>query len=131
MTPPDDFAEADLPPVAQPPERMTVGPPAIPRRATSAPHLPGSKYFTLRYLLNALLAEGESVIESPALSDDTAVLTRAMRALGAMARWARAEAGGAAAWNLRVVGVGGRLRRPVDGALRMGNAGAALRLLLG
>jgi 3-phosphoshikimate 1-carboxyvinyltransferase len=135
MTPLDDFAfaDADLPPVAQPPERVTVGPPASPRRATSAPHLPGSKYFTLRYLLNALLAEGESVIESPALSDDTAVLTRAMRALGATARWERAGAGGgdAAGWNLRVVGVGGRPQRPADGALRMGNAGAVLRLLLG
>jgi 3-phosphoshikimate 1-carboxyvinyltransferase len=134
MTPPDDFAYADtdLPPVALPPERVTVGPPAIPRRANRAPHLPGSKYFTLRYLLNALLAEGESVIESPALSDDTAVLTHAMRALGAAARWERAGAGGdAAGWNLRVVGVGGRPQRPVDGALHMGNAGAALRLLLG
>ncbi|HEX8730259.1 MAG TPA: 3-phosphoshikimate 1-carboxyvinyltransferase [Ktedonobacterales bacterium] len=126
------FAEADLPPVALPPERVTVGPPASPNRATSAPRLPGSKYYTLRYLLNALLAEGESVIESPALSDDTAVLTRAMRALGATARWEHVRFGGdTTGWNLRVVGVGGRPQRPAVGALRMGNAGAALRLLLG
>ena len=122
-------ADADLPPVAQPPERVTVGPPAAPRRAPSAPRLPGSKYYTLRYLLNALLADGESLLAGPALSDDTAVLTRALRALGATARWEQSD--DAASWSLRLVGVGGRPQRPADGALRMGNAGAALRLLLG
>lgn len=130
-----EFAEADLPPIPQPPQRVFVGPPSGERQAVRAPRLPGSKYYTLRYLLNALLAEGESVVEGPALSDDTAVLTRAMRALGATARWEPAgeEAGanGEAGWNLRVVGIGGRPRRPADGALRMGNAGAVLRLLLG
>jgi 3-phosphoshikimate 1-carboxyvinyltransferase len=133
-----EFDEADLPPVASPPERVFVGPRAAVERATSAPRLPGSKYYTLRYLLNALLAEGESVVAGPALSDDTAVLTRTMRALGASARWEPAEpaepvdaSGETGGWNLRVMGVGGRPRRPADGVARVGNAGAVLRLLLG
>jgi 3-phosphoshikimate 1-carboxyvinyltransferase len=134
-----DFADADLPPVAQPPQRVFVGPPGHVRGAVGQPRLPGSKYYTLRYLLNALLAEGESLVEAPALSDDTAVLARAIRALGGVARWERgagdgvrdAERDAAAGWNLRVVGVGGRPQTPADGALQMGNAGAALRLLLG
>src|SRR5258707_4460171 len=94
---------------------------------TDAPALPGSKYYTLRYLLNALLAAGESVVRFPARSEDTAVLVAALRALGARVRWEREEAD----WRLRVAGTGGRLQAPPDGVLRMGNAGAVLRLLLG
>ena len=66
--------------------------PQPPRRATiqlgdAAPDevelwLPGAKYYTLRYLLAAFLAEGESRVRNPALSDDTAVLVQAIRALG-------------------------------------------------
>lgn len=129
----DYAAEAELPPLTQPPTRVFVGPPTSPR-TLAAPHLPGSKYYTLRYLLNALLADGESVVEGPALSDDTAALVRAIRALGGAARWEREEtpaSDGPAGWNLRVVGVGGHPRRPPDGVLRVGNAGAVLRLLLG
>ena len=44
---------------------------------------PSSKYHTLRYILAAFLAEGESVVNYPALSDDTDVLLRACRELGA------------------------------------------------
>jgi 3-phosphoshikimate 1-carboxyvinyltransferase len=129
----NDFADAELPPVAQPPQHVFVGPPTDEQHTAGEPRLPGSKYYTLRYLLNALLAEGESLVEAPALSDDTAVLVRAIRALGGVARWERSadETAGAVGWNLRVVGVGGRPQRPVDGVVRMGNAGAALRLLLG
>src|SRR5258708_14778426 len=94
---------------------------------TDAPALPGSKYYTLRCLLNALLAAGESVVRFPARSEDTAVLVAALRALGARVRWEREEAD----WRLRVAGTGGRLQAPPDGVLRMGNAGAVLRLLLG
>src|SRR5258706_7443308 len=46
---------------------------------TDAPALPGSKYYTLRYLLNALLAAGEGVMRFPARSEDTAVLVAALR----------------------------------------------------
>ena len=51
-----------------------------------------------------------------------------MRALGAVARW---ERDGDGAWALRVGGCGGRPARPADGVIHAGNAGAALRLLLG
>ena len=51
-----------------------------------------------------------------------------MRALGAVARWERDSDG---AWALRVDGCGGRPERPADGVIHAGNAGAALRLLLG
>ena len=130
---PLDAADAELPPLAQPPQRVYVGPPAGPH-VLAEPRLPGSKYYTLRYLLNALLADGESIVDGPALSDDTAVLVRAIRALGGSARWEReqaAEGGGSPRWNLRVVGVAGRPKAPPDGVLHLGNAGAALRLLLG
>src|SRR5262249_30461541 len=95
--------------------------------------LPGSKYYTLRYLLNALLADGESVVRHPALSDDTAVLVRALRALGAEATWEQVggEQEASEGWQLRVRGVGGRPRVPPGGVLQLGNAGAVLRLLLG
>src|SRR5258706_3197238 len=49
---------------------------------TDAPALPGSKYYTLRYLLNALLAAGESVVHFPARSEDTAVLVAALPGVG-------------------------------------------------
>jgi 3-phosphoshikimate 1-carboxyvinyltransferase len=122
--------------------------------ATGAqPRPPSSKYYTLRYVLAAFLAEGESLVRAPAASDDTEVLVGAIRALGARAEWmsemetaAReatmpgvARGGGAGspvgASNpraaLRVVGCGGRLRAPASGVVNVGNAGAVLRLLLG
>ncbi|MGZ3674540.1 MAG: 3-phosphoshikimate 1-carboxyvinyltransferase, partial [Ktedonobacterales bacterium] len=127
-----DAAEAALPPIPAPPRRVFVrggqGPAVV-----GMPQPPGSKYYTLRYLLNALLAEGESVVRFPALSDDTAVLVRAIRALGAGATWERVEReeGGAAEWQVRVRGTGGRLRTPPDRTIHAGNAGAVLRLLMG
>lgn len=125
----DAARDSDLPPMESLPARVTVSAPGGPMPAPrELPRLPGSKYDTLRYALNALLASGESVIYGPALSDDTAVLVRTMRALGAGAWWKR-ERGGA--WSLYVAGVSGRPSPPADGALHLGNAGAALRLLLG
>ncbi len=118
----------ELPPLARPPDRVYIGGRGMRQAPSGAPHLPGSKYYTLRYLLNALLAEGESVVRAPALSDDTAVLVRAMRALGAEARWERDRE---EVWALRVHGCGGRPARPAGGVIQAGNAGAALRLLLG
>ncbi|HLZ21655.1 MAG TPA: 3-phosphoshikimate 1-carboxyvinyltransferase [Ktedonobacterales bacterium] len=94
------------------------------------PRLPGSKYYTLRYLLNALLAYDESVVRFPALSDDTAVLVAAMRALGATAQWER-DTADPSSWALRVMGCAGKPRSPASGVLSVGNAGAVLRLLLG
>lgn len=124
----EDIAFLSLPPVPYPPRSVLVR--ARPGAPPLAPHLPGSKYYTLRYLLNALLAEGESLVRFPALSDDTAVLVATLRALGADARWER-DAADLSSWALRVVGCAGQPRIPPAGVLSLGNAGAVMRLLLG
>jgi 3-phosphoshikimate 1-carboxyvinyltransferase len=120
-----------LPPVARPPRVVFVRGVAEAKRASVwTPAIPGSKYYTLRYLLNALLADGKSVVRNPAISEDTAALVGAMRALGGEVSWER-EAAGGAAWLARVRGVAGRPRLEAGGAIQVGNAGAVLRLLLG
>src|SRR5579872_4526419 len=121
-------SEPTLPSVLEPPRVVFV---RARRGATPlAPRLPGSKYYTLRYVLNSLLADGESVVRFPALSDDTAVLVAAIRALGATAQWER-DAADPTSWALHVVGCAGKPRVPPAGVLSVGNAGAVLRLLLG
>jgi len=89
---------------------------------------PSSKYHTLRYILSAFLAEGASVVKYPALSDDSDVLVRACRDLGARIEEQEQEDG---RLILRVQGTGGVLRAPASHTLDMGNAGAVTRLLLG
>lgn len=89
---------------------------------------PSSKYHTLRYLLAACLAEGESVVNYPALSDDSTVLIAVCRALGAHIE-EQAQVDGRVI--LHVQGTGGALHAPPQGALSVGNAGAVARLLLG
>jgi 3-phosphoshikimate 1-carboxyvinyltransferase len=117
----------DLPPTPQPPRRVTT------HRAAHIPaaaelRLPGAKYYTLRYLLAAFLAEGESRVRNTALSDDTAALVRAIRALGGQVAWDRDGVDG---WTTRVTGCGGRPSVPPGGVIQVGNAGAVLRFLLG
>jgi 3-phosphoshikimate 1-carboxyvinyltransferase len=90
--------------------------------------VPGAKYYSLRYLLAAFLAEGESRVRNPALSDDTAVLVRAIRALGGQVTW---EHDGDDGWSARITGCGGRPDVPPDGVIQAGNAGAVLRFMLG
>ena len=129
---PWDPATALLPPVVAPPRTVFVkgqAAPAHSQEGGASLILPGSKYYTLRYLLNALLADGESLVRSPALSDDTAVLVRALRSLGAQVEWEPIHTG--RDWALRVRGVAGRPQAPEAGVLQVGNAGAVLRLLLG
>lgn len=89
---------------------------------------PSSKYHTLRYILAAFLARGESVVNYPALSDDSDVLLNACRELGAQIE-EQPQADGRVV--LRVHGTGGALRVPAGGSLSVGNAGAVARLLLG
>src|SRR6266849_2715659 len=89
------------------------------------PEVPSSKYYTLRYVLAATLAEGESRVVLPARSDDTDALFRGRLSLGAQLSWEDEQQR-----VLRVRGV--RLPRsngPVT--INVGNAGAVLRLLLG
>lgn len=87
------------------------------------PALPSSKYYTLRYLLAATLAQGESTVAFPAASEDSEALFRGCRALGAELAW-RDER------QLHVRGVG-RPHRTEPLTINVGNAGAVLRLLLG
>ncbi|MBO0793944.1 MAG: hypothetical protein J2P36_23745, partial [Ktedonobacteraceae bacterium] len=96
-----------------------------------APEVPSSKYFTLRYLLAASLAEGESRVYYPAESDDSEALFRGCRALGAELSWANESR-----QVLRVRGTGGArgIQQATHGkatTINVGNAGAVSRLLLG
>lgn len=109
------------------PQRVFVRGGAPRTNAAIALPLPGAKYYTLRYLLAALLADGVSRVSNPARSDDTAVLVRALRALGATVT----EETTGDTWTLQITGTAGRLSLPPDRTLHMGNAGAVLRLLLG
>ena len=88
------------------------------------PDIPSSKYYTLRYVLAAVLAEGESRVVFPAQSDDSDALFRCCQGLGARLSWEDEE---------RVLRIHGAGRPHTSGPLTMnvGNAGAVLRLLLG
>ena len=89
------------------------------------PVVPSSKYYTLRYLLAATCASGESHVAFPAESDDSDALFRGCQALGARLTWNDEQHQG-----LRVNGIERFLHRePVT--INVGNAGAVLRLLLG
>jgi 3-phosphoshikimate 1-carboxyvinyltransferase len=117
----------DLPSTPQPPQRVII------QRGAHIPdgtefRAPGAKYYTLRYLLAAYLAEGESRVRNPALSDDTTVLVHAIRALGGQVAW---ERDGDESWIARVTGCGGQPGAPPGGVIQTGNAGAVLRFLLG
>jgi 3-phosphoshikimate 1-carboxyvinyltransferase len=128
--------DADFPAMGRLPRRVSVRAASSQERVGQnhdAPldiELPGSKYYTLRFLLNALLAEGESVVRFPAVSEDTAVLVHALAALGAKVSWEPQPSSTTALHQLRILGTGGRLSSPTA-PLPMGNAGAVLRLLLG
>ncbi len=94
-------------------------------RIYGEPVLPSSKYYTLRYVLAASLAQGESTVSFPAASDDSDALFRGCCALGAELTWCDEQQR-----VLCVHGVG----RPYHAepvTVNAGNAGAVLRLLLG
>jgi 3-phosphoshikimate 1-carboxyvinyltransferase len=84
--------------------------------------VPGSKSYTQRAMVIAALAEGESVLRDPLLSEDTLLLAEALRLLGAEVR---AEGG-----EMTVRGTGGRIAAP-QRAIDLGNNGTAMRLLAG
>ncbi len=89
---------------------------------------PSSKYHTLRFILAAFLAEGASVVNYPALSDDTSVLLQACKTLGAGVEEQRQSDGRSV---LHLHGTGGVLCTPPGGEVSLGNAGAVARMLLG
>ena len=108
----------DLPAMGRLPNRVFVRAASISERVgqTSVSpldiELPGSKYYTLRFLLNALLADGESVVRFPAVSQDTAILVHALAALGAEVSWEPQPPFTTALRQLRIRGTGGRLSSP-------------------
>lgn len=105
-----------------PGQRITIAPT---RLLYGQPEVPSSKYYTLRYLLAATLAIGESRVHFPAESDDSDALFRGCRALGAELFWEDEQQ-----HTLRVRrGEAIHSNEPV--IINVGNAGAVLRLLLG
>lgn len=104
------------------PQKLFIGPANL---QSSQPEIPSSKYYTLRYILAATLAAGESRIVLPALSDDSDALFRGCRALGAELDWEDGQER-----VLRVRGVG-RPHHVGPLTINVGNAGAVSRLLLG
>ncbi len=88
----------------------------------AAVRVPGSKSYTQRAMVIAALAEGESVLRDPLLSEDTLLLAEALRLLGAEVRTEGAE--------MTVRGTGGRIAAP-QRAIDLGNNGTAMRLLAG
>jgi 3-phosphoshikimate 1-carboxyvinyltransferase len=90
----------------------------------SQPDPPSSKYYTLRYVLAATLAEGKSRVIFPAQSDDSDALFRCCRALGALL----VEEDGQRILSIHGVG---RPHASAPLTMNVGNAGAVLRLLLG
>lgn len=103
-------------------QKMSIMPTSLVR---GEPEVPSSKYYTLRYVLAATLAEGTSTIALPALSDDSDALFRGCRVLGAELHWVDERQR-----VLHVRGVG-RPHREDAVTINVGNAGAVLRLLLG
>lgn len=82
--------------------------------------LPGSKSHTQRALVAAALAEGESRLRNPLLSEDTELLMGALRNLGAEIEVSPED--------VAVRGTGGRWKQP-DRPLFVGNNGTAVRFL--
>lgn len=117
--------------VAQGASALYIGPSVL---HAAAPEVPSSKYYTLRYLLAATLAEGESRVLFPARSDDSEALFRGCRALGAQLHWVDETervllVRGAGRSLGTAYGLQGQGTGPVT--INVGNAGAVLRLLLG
>jgi len=82
---------------------------------------PPSKSYTHRALIAGALAEGETVLRSPLVADDTRRTLTALRALGA----GITESGE----TLRIHGSGGRFPGGGPVTLDLGNSGTSLRLL--
>ena len=87
----------------------------------AAVHVPGSKSYTQRALVIASLAEGQSFLQGPLVSEDTDYLIEALQVLGAQVL--------PSGKNLAITGTGGSIappRRPIF----LGNNGTGARFLL-
>ncbi len=104
-------------------------------RLTGEVTLPGSKSHTIRAVAIASLAQGESAIRAPLVSNDTCAAVDAYRALGAeiatvgrVCRPPQADACPPLEWRVR--GFGGEVRLP-DDVIDVRNSGVTLRTALG
>lgn len=93
-----------------------------PRRLSGHIAIPGSKSHTIRAVLLASLADGESVLHQPLSSSDTEAAVRVYSALGAHIERNKD------AWRIR--GIGGRITAP-DQQLDVLNSGTTMRVALG
>lgn len=84
--------------------------------------VPGSKSYTQRALIAASLANGQSFVTGPLISEDTEYLIKGLKLLGAVIGFQGSD--------LTVLGTGGKLATP-SGAIYLGNNGTGLRLLTG
>ena len=82
--------------------------------------VPGSKSTTQRAMIMAALAEGDSLLQGPLISEDTRYLADALRLLGADIRVQNGD--------VRVRGTRGRIKNPQK-EIYLGNNGTAIRLL--
>jgi 3-phosphoshikimate 1-carboxyvinyltransferase len=88
--------------------------------APATVQVPGSKSYTHRTLIAAGLAEGESIVVRPLVSEDSCLTMAALRQMGV----AVSEPGEAVTLN----GCGGR-PKPAERPIELGNSGTSMRLL--
>lgn len=82
---------------------------------------PPSKSYTHRAVILASLADGESIIEDPLLSDDTIYTIEACRLFGADI----SQDGN----RLKITGTGGKVRATERGWVFVGNSGSTIRMV--
>ena len=82
--------------------------------------MPGSKSYTQRAMIMAALAEGDSRLQGPLISEDTDYLAEALRLLGATLEIKNGD--------MLVKGTAGRINNPGK-AIYLGYNGTAMRLL--
>jgi len=92
-------------------------------KLTGTVSIPGSKSHTIRALTIASLADGQSTIRNPLVSDDTLSAVNCYRAFGA-----RIETTNEKMW--KVIGTGGRPSTPAK-IIDVGNSGTTLRIAVG
>ncbi|HBG26864.1 MAG: 3-phosphoshikimate 1-carboxyvinyltransferase [Planctomycetes bacterium GWF2_41_51] len=85
--------------------------------------IPASKSHTIRAVAIASLADGESLIRNPLISDDAISAIKCYGMLGA-----KADCSDKACW--KITGTGGKLKAPAE-IIDVGNSGTTLRLATG
>ena len=90
------------------------------RKLDATVRVPGSKSYTQRALVIASLAEGESLLRSSLISDDTNHLIEALRSFGAGIQTSGTD--------ITITGTGGKIQNPGK-TISLGNNGTALRFL--